>query len=276
VIDYAKFSAINPLTSRRVLTQSSLDPEQQKILDATMALGIAAHDADAMRTALKKGGTPDALIKRVAADNNGLLARLPHDVFQLALKQGASADLLLFAALQKKAGDVVKLAVEQGGANVNAVRRQADGSGGDFHVIHFAYNNFDKTVFDYLLAKGADINAPCADGATVLLREAKQFDDRYGTNDSEKLEYLLAKGADPLAKDGQGNFALRTMQQNSNSFVDDRIKLKMLKLMMGNMPDVGPAGVPSKPAQDFAAAVTTKDDIEVGKPIELKKRVPAP
>lgn len=241
-----------------------------------MGLGIAAHDADAMRTALKKGGTPDALIKRVASDNSGLLARLPHDVLQLALKQGASADLLLFAALQKKAGDVVKLAVEQGGANVNVTRKAADDSGNGHHAVHFAYTYFDKTIFDYLLAKGADLNAPDAGGATVLLREAKQFDDRYGSNDSEKLEYLLSKGADPLAKDGQGNFPLRTMQNNSNSFVDDRIKLKMLKLMMGNMPDVGPAAAPSKPAQDFANAVTTRDDIEVGKPIELRKRVPAP
>jgi len=254
----------------------SLDADQQKTLDNVMGLAIAAHDQDAMRAALKKGGTPDTFIKRVAADNNGLLGRVLPDVLQLALQQGGSADLLLFAALQKKAADVVKLAVEQGGANVNVTRKAADDSGNDHHATHFAYTYFDKAIFDYLLAKGADINAPDAGGATVLLREAKQFDDRYGSNDSAKLEYLLAKGADPLRKDAQGSFPLRTMQNNSNNFVDDRVKLKMLKLMMGNMPDVGPAGVPSKPAQDFANAVTTKDDIEVGKPIELKKRVPSP
>lgn len=250
----------------------SLDPDQQKTLDAVMVLGIAAHDQDAMRAALKKGGTPDAFIRRVAVDSNGLLSKLTPDVLQLALKQGASPDLLLFAALQRKAGDVVKLAVEQGGANVNALRKQADESGGDQHAVHFAYNNFDKAIFDYLLSKGADINAADAGGATVLLREAKQFDNRYGTNDSEKLEYLLSKGADPLRKDAQGGFPLQTMQNNSNSFVDDRIKLKMLKLMMGNMPDQGPAASPATPAQDFAAAVSTRDDIEVGKPLELKKK----
>jgi hypothetical protein len=250
----------------------SLDPDQQKTLDAVMALGIAAHDQDAMRTALKKGGTPDAFIKRVASDNNGLLARVAPDVLQLALKQGGSADLLLFAALQKKAGDVVKLAVEQGGANVNVTRKAADDSGNDHHAIHFAYSFLDKTIFDYLLSKGADINAPDAAGNTVLQREAKQFDDRYGSNDSANLEYLLGRGADPLRKNNDGSFPLRIMQNNSNSFVDDRIKLKMLKLMMGNMPDAGSVAEPSKPAQDFAAAVTTRDDIEVGKPIELKKK----
>ncbi len=250
----------------------SLDPEQQKTLDAVMNMGIAAHDQDAMRAALKKGGTPDAFIRRVASDNNGLLTKLMPDVLQLALAQGASADLLLFAAIQKKAGEVVKLAVEQGGANVNGARKQADGSGSDHHALHFAYNNYDKAIFDYLLSKGADINAQDASGATVLLREAKQFDDRYGSNDCTKLEYFLSKGADPLCKDNQGSFPLRTMQLNSNSFVDDRIKLKMLKLMMGNMPDAGSAAPPSKPAQDFANAVTTKDDIEIGKPLELKKK----
>lgn len=250
----------------------TLDADQQKILDEVMRLGIEAHDQDAMRTALKKGGTPDAFIRRVAADGNGLLLNLMPDVLHLALKQGASADLLLFAAIQKKAGEVVKLAVEQGGASVNAVRKQADGSGSDHHAIHFAYNNFDKAIFDYLLSKGADIDAPDSSGSTVLLREAKQFDDRYGSNDSARLEYLLSKGADPLKKNNEGSFALRTMQQNSNHFVDDRVKLKMLKLMMGNMPDQGPAATPSKPAQDFANAVTTKDDIEIGKPLELKKK----
>lgn len=256
---------------------SPLDPDQQKTLDAVMNLAIAAHDQDAMRAALKKGGSPDAFIKRVAADNGNLLPNVQPDILLLALKQGASADLLLFAAVQRKSVDIAKLAVEQGGANVNATRKQADGFGSDYHAVHFAYNNYSKNIFEYLLSKGADIDAPAADGATVLLRETKQFDDRYGSNDSEKLEYLLSKGADPLRKDGQGNFPLRVMQNNSNHFVDDRIKLKMLKLMMGNMPDQGPAAAPSKPAQDFAAAVTTKDDIEVGKPLELKKKqVPAP
>lgn len=258
------------------MAQPSLDPDQQQTLDEVMRLSIIQHDQDAIRAALKKGATPDAFLTRVAADNNGLLARLLPDVLQLALTQGGSPELLLFAAVQKKAIGVVKLAVEQGGADVNAIRKQADGSGNDHHALHFAYDNFDKAIFDYLLSKGSDIDAKRADGATVLLREAQQLDSRYGTNDSEKLEYLISKGADPLAKDGQGSFALRVMQKNSNSFIDDRIKLKMLKLMMANMPDTGPAGTPSKPAQDFAAAVTTRDDIEVGKPIELKRKVPAP
>ena len=178
----------------------SLDNDQKKALDEVMRLSLIQHDQDAMRAALKKGATPDTFIQRAAADNNGLLAKLLPDVLQLALKQGGSADLLLFAAVQKKAIGVVKLAVEQGGANVNVTRRQADGNGNDVHTVHFVYNNYDKAIFDYLLAKGADINAAGADGATVLLREAQQLDSRYGTNDVEKLEYLLAKGGDPLAR----------------------------------------------------------------------------
>lgn len=57
------------------------------------------------------------------------------------------------------------------------------------------------TAVDYLIRRGADVNAKRSDGLTALMACA-----RYGNADD--VERLLKAGADPNAEDGKGRTAL--------------------------------------------------------------------
>ena len=87
--------------------------------------------------------------------------------------------------------------------------------------------------------------------------------------------HYLGHGADPLIANDVGAFPLQAIQDPvqrngwANSF--DEKKSEMINAMLKNLP---PESASPAPAEQFNA-VSTKEDIEVSGPIELKKK-PAP
>ncbi len=238
-------------------------PEQKQALDEVLQRGVNNNDAEMMRLSLEKGATPDKLVEGLTT--HGTLGSVDPSLLSLALKKGADADLLLFAGIKQSLLPVVKLAVEQGGANVNATRSPPS-SNAVFPAADWSYQNFDSKVSDYLLSKGLDVNTRNAKGATPLLRAIQ--DESYS-----KVMHYLGHGANPMVADNAGKFPLSVLQNGSygnySSFGDKQSE--MLRAMLKNVPDDQDAA--AKPADAFnATAVSTHETIEVNRPLELRKK----
>ena len=177
----------------------------------------------------------------------------------LALKKGADPDLLLFAAIQERALPVVKIAVEQGGANVNAAHK-LPGSQTVAVATDWAYDRFNSQINEYLLSKGMDINARNDSGSTPLMRSV--VDQNYS-----KVMHYLGHGADPMIADNRGQFPLKVLQKEDYYGNFGERRSEMLKAMLKNVPD----DTPQQQPKDAFNTVAT-EAIEVSHPIELKKK----
>jgi hypothetical protein len=236
--------------------------EQQKSLNDAIIMGVVNSDAEMLRLALEKGGDADRYVTE--ANSRGTLSKQPEDLLLLALKKGADPNTMLFAAIAQKSLSVAKIAVEQGGADVNCTHAPP-GSRDSMPAVIWSYKNFSSELSDYLVARGMNVDMPAADGTTALLYAVKD-------DDSEKTMHYLRHGANPFIANKKGEFALRQAQdaeyQSYRSSIYQK-KAEIVKAMLKNVP--GDAETPAEtPAAAFNAAATAKD-ISVNHPLELKR-----
>lgn len=130
-----------------------MTPEQQQVIDRLMASAIKVWDTDLIRAAAESG-----------AQTQDLLAR----------------------AISKKSLDMARLAV-QFGADVKAL---VPSGGSKFQpVLHYAHENFQEDVFNFILAQGVPVDLKNPQGETVVQRAARG-------GDFERMRFYLSKGAD--------------------------------------------------------------------------------
>jgi ankyrin repeat protein len=243
-----------------------LTPEQKKALNDVLQRGVDSADEDMMRLSLEKGADPDLMVTGMC--NKGSLGKASAPLLTLALAKGADPNLMLFAAIQREALGAVKIAVEQGGADVNCTHT-APGKTDAYTTGEWSYRAFNSQISDYLLSRGMNVDLQSQDGQTPLLRAV--CDENYS-----KTIHYISHGANPLIADGRGRFPLQVLQSGSygynSTFAEKRND--MLKAMLKNVPDDVQAG-PAAPADAFNA-VATGEDIEVNRPLELKKAAVTP
>jgi hypothetical protein len=237
--------------------------EEKQALNDVLQRGVDANDQDMMRLSLEKGADADMMI--IGLTNRGTLEKMQNALLALALKKGADSNLLLFAAIQRESVAVAKIAVEQGGADVNCTHNPP-GKTDVYPVADWSYQKFNSGVSDYLISKGMDVNARNNSGATPLLR---------AVNDAHyvKTVHYLGHGANPLVADNAGKFPLQALQRmsfNYGSALGEK-RDEVLKAMLKNVPDDA-SDAPAATPQATFNAVSTQEDIEVTKPIELKKK----
>jgi ankyrin repeat protein len=235
---------------------------QQQALDAALSRGVSNGDKDMMELALQKGAAPDLLVTDAYSRDN--LGSIAPGLLTLALSKGADANLMLFCGIGKRELSVVKLAVEQGGADVNAVRPPPNASD-NTPVAHWLYRCFNAEVSDYLVGKGMAVDTADKAGNTPLLLSVK-------ADDLEKTSHYLSQGANPMLANLRGEFALKQLEDIQYSYGSqiyperDALLKKMLKNVPGDAPDTA-----SSPHAGEFNTVATKGDIEVSHPLELKK-----
>ena len=190
------------------------------------------------------------------------------DMMVSAIESGANPDLLLFNGITNQHLPWVKLAVEHG-ANVHASTAGLAWSdllrsNRPYPVFFWLSQNFNAEVGDYLLAQGAQIDVPSPEGNSALLVAVKQRNART-------IKYFVEKGADPLMLcDGQ-KFPLKELQDD-HDWYHSSDKVPLIKAMMENLQHSQAPAAAAKTAANDAGAVTTKEDIEVIRPLELKKK----
>ena len=234
-------------------------PEQIASLNDALRLGVAKGDEEMIRLGLEKGGGPDFYLTEVS--NRGALGKQSEDMLLLALKKGGDPNLLLFAAIEGRVMSAAKLAVEQGGADVNCTHARP-GKPETVTIAEWSYRNFNSDISDYLCGRGMNVDIQSADGATNLLRAVN---DRI----PERALHYLKHGANPFIADADGIFPLRVTQDCN--FRDGRFyekKDELIRAMLKNVPDEADQPAPS-PSAPFNAVVTA-NDVSVNHPLELK------
>ena len=238
-------------------------PEQKQALNDVLQRGVDNTDEEMMRLSLEKGADADLMVTGLCERNT--LGRVSSSLLTLALQKGGDPNLMLFAAIHRESLGVAKIAVEQGGADVNCTHAAPGKPQERYTIGEWSYKAFNTNVSDYLMAKGMNVDMQAADGVTPLLRAV--CDQNYS-----KTQHYLSHGANPMVADGQGRFPLQVLQKGSygyNSSFDQK-RCDMLKAMLKNVPDDENPGAAATPADTFNA-VATGEDIEVSRPLELKK-----
>jgi hypothetical protein len=232
-------------------SKADLSPEQLSAFNDTLRAGIEQIDANLINLALKNGADPNLLMFAGIAYKPIWLERVLDDIPSLGLVW-------------------VQLAV-QSGADVNATNPAlTDDKDRPHTAMHWAYKNFNAPITDFLIATGASVDTPSAYNNTPLMRAV---DD----GKPELVSYYLKKGADPMRPCEGTVFPLQALQQ-SDKFKAGK-KAKLLALMMEH---VRTATSNATPATEFNVAAclksaTEKDvelahDIDVKKPLSLKHR----
>lgn len=242
-------------------------PEQKKALNDVLQRGVDNADEDMMRLSLEKGADADLMVTGLC--NRNTIARVSSSLLGLALQKGADPNLMLFAGIQREALGVVKIAVEQGGADVNCTH-VAPGKTDTYTSGEWCYRTFNSQISDYLFAKGMNVDMQSQDGMTPLLRAV--VDEQYA-----KTCHYISHGANPMVADSKGRFPLQVLQGGSYSYSGTfgEKRSEMLKAMLKNVPDEQAATPAAAPAEAFNA-VATGEDIEISRPLELKKAPGAP
>ncbi|TAL30543.1 MAG: ankyrin repeat domain-containing protein [Alphaproteobacteria bacterium] len=242
-------------------------PEQKKALNDVLQRGVNDGDANMMRLSLEKGADPDLFI--TASNERGSFGRLDANLLSLALRQGADANLMLFAAIKSAALPIVKIAVEQGSADVNCTHA-VPGRTDTKTIGDWAYENFNTSVSDYLFSRGMNVDMKGGKGMTPLLRAVNDAD-------YSKVMHYLGHGANPFIGDDRGNFPLQTLEKGSYSYGSTfgEKKNEILRAMLKNVPDETPATPAAATPADAFNTVAIGEDIEINRPLELKK-APAP
>lgn len=219
-----------------VLGARPLNPVQQQALNEALNIAIQARDADMMNTAVDSGADPN---------------------------------ILLFKGIQNKQPGWVKSAVEHG-ADVNSSM-----SGISFGEVVKPYNPYpvffwlarymNPDIGDYLLSKGAKIDAVSREGNTALMAAVKM-------QDQTAVKYLVGKGADPLLICADQKFPLKELEDDPDWF-DSSKKIPLIKAMLENLKKASTAADASAaPANEASAAASTQQDIEISRPLELKRK----
>jgi hypothetical protein len=188
------------------------------------------------------------------------------DMMANAVDSGANPNILLFKGIQNKEIAWVRSAVEHG-ADVNSAMSGL--SYGDlksynaYPVFFWLTRNFDANIGDYLLSKGANIDALSPERDSALLAAVK-------AQNQTVIKYLVDKDADPLLLCADQKFPLKVLEDDSDWYDSSR-KVPLVKAMMENLKRRNSAGTAPAPVNDVAPAAT-KQDIEISKPIELKRK----
>lgn len=237
-------------------------PEQKQALNEVLLRGVENSDEEMMRLSLEKGADPDLMV--IGLCNRNTIGRTSSGLLGLALQKGADPDLMLFAAIQREALSVVRVAVEQGGADVNCTHA-APGRTEVYTIGEWSYRSFNSQISDYLHSKGMHVDMQSQDGATPLLRAVS--DESY-----TKTCHYLSHGANPLIADARGRFPLQVLQNGSYSYSGSfgQNRNEILKIMLKNVPDDTRDAPAAAPAEIFNT-LATSEDIEISRPIELKK-----
>lgn len=214
----------------------TLNPAQKQALNEALNIAIQARDIDMMVNAVDSGADPN---------------------------------ILLFKGIQSKQIGWVKSAVEHG-ADVNA--SMAGVSQGQVMQSYNAYPVFfwlarymDPDIGDYLLSKGAKIDATSRDGNSALMAAVKM-------QDQTAVKYLVSNGADPLMICADQKFPLKELEDDTDWY-DSSKKIPLIKAMMENLKKAGcPAEPSSVPANDANTVAATQQDIEISRPLELKRK----
>jgi hypothetical protein len=192
------------------------------------------------------------------------------DVIRLALDNGAEPNLLLFAGLNYKQTwkdtfnaashgiEWVKAAVDAG-ADVNA--KKHGGGDVDWPALHWAEDNFNTEVLDFLIDRGTPVDTPSPYGDSPLMRA-------IGKGDETHVRYYLGKGADPMLPCGEkkDTFPLKALE-DSGKFRKGP-KKALLLLMMQKVKEKAESPPPAAPKAEQPMALSS--DIEVSHPVELR------
>lgn len=198
------------------------------------------------------------------------------DMIKLALDNGAEPNILLFAGIDFKPTwkdkfnysapwqfglDWVTTAVEYG-ADVNATRNNTEGK--PYAALHWAFENFNKDVSDFLIEKGAPVDTPSPFSNTPLMRSVTD-------GNADLVVYYIEKGADPMRPCGEkkDTFPLNALEA-SDKFKPNK-KAELVTLMMQHTKPAAetPAAVPEAVSSD----VVLSQDIEVLHAVTLKTHV---
>ena len=236
-------------------------PEQTESLNDALRRGVAESDDEMIRLGLEKGGAPNVYLTE--ASTRGAIGKQKDDLLLLALKKGGDANLLLFAAIEGRVLSAARLAVEQGGADVNCTHARP-GSSAEFTLAEWSYRHFNAEISDYLYGKGMNVDMQSADGATNLLRAVND-------GNTDRTLHYLKHGANPFIANTDGVFPLRVTQDCD--YRSGRIyekKNELIRAMLKNVPDEAP-GPGYSPAAPFNG-VATANDVSVSHPLELKRQ----
>ncbi|MEZ0223426.1 MAG: ankyrin repeat domain-containing protein [Alphaproteobacteria bacterium] len=213
----------------------TLNPAQKQALNEALNIAIQARDLDMMTNAVDSGADPN---------------------------------ILLFKGIQNKQINWVRSAVDHG-ADVNSAM-----SGVSFGEVMKSYNAYpaffwlarylDPDIGDYLLSKGACIDALSRDGDSALMAAVKM-------QDQTAVKYLVGKGADPLLICADQKFPLKVLEDDTEWY-DSSKKIPLIKAMMENLKKSAGAEASPAPANDANAVAATQQDIEVSRPLELKRK----
>ena len=191
------------------------------------------------------------------------------DMMINAVDSGADANILMFRGIQNYQLEWVKTAVDHG-ANVNATMRgishgDAMQNYNDYPVFFWLTRYFDADVGDYLLSKGADIDALSPTKDTALMAAVR-------TQSKSAIKYLAEHGADALKICADQKIPLKELEDDSN-WSDKAAKVPLIKAMLETLKNkaTGTGNTVTAPANDPGASAT-KEAIEVGRPLELKKK----
>jgi ankyrin repeat protein len=194
------------------------------------------------------------------------------DMMKNAVDSGADADMMLFRGIEKSQLEWVKAAVEHG-ADVHASRRGLSAgsvlsSSEEYPVFFWLAENFDSSIGDYLLSKGAKIDAPSRKGDSALMAAVR-------LQRTQSIKYLVDRDADPLLPCADQKIPLKVLQDDGTWF-DSSKKFPIIKAMMENTKRRHDFNTAALPANDVAAAPPATDEaIEVSRPIEFKRKPPA-
>jgi hypothetical protein len=213
-----------------------LNPAQKQALNEALNIAIQARDLDMMTNAVDSGADPN---------------------------------ILLFRGIQNKQISWVRSAVAHG-ADVNSAMSGV--TSGEVMKSYSAYPVFfwlarymDPDIGDYLLSKGAKIDALSSGGDSALMAAVKM-------QDQTAVKYLVGNGADPLLICSDQKFPLKVLEDDTD-WHDSSKKLPLLKAMMENLKKQGGStGTAPAPANDANAVAATQQDIEVNRPLELKRK----
>lgn len=209
-----------------------LNPLQKQALDAALNIAIGAQDLDMMANAVVSGANPN---------------------------------ILLFKGIQNREIDWVKTAVDHGADLTSSMSGISSGealkSYQPYPVFFWLTRYFDAAIGDYLLSKGADIDAISQAGDTALMAAVQ-------LKDTTAINYLAKSGADPLKICADKKIPMKELEDDTSWF-KSADKVPLIKTMLETLTKKN-TGV--TPAANDPGAAQTQESIEISRPIELKRK----
>jgi hypothetical protein len=176
-------------------------------------------------------------------------------------KQQTSLDELLADAIAMGNLARVELCIKKGASLSCTVTPRGDWNAERRPLVHYAYEKYNKQVFEALVSAGMPLETKNGTGDTVLSRAV-------ASAQQDRVEHMLALGANPLAINSSGQTILARARTNPDE-TRNTVREKILDALLAALPSAGgDFAASAKPAED----VQTAEDVVVGKPISLAAR----